>query len=87
MKQLLLIIKKIFSSPIDILILRIFGYHKPYRVGIFRLLTLIFKKFRPHFHSAIYEVALEAKRLQLNEITVIEFGVAGGNGLLSIEKY
>ena len=87
MKQFLLIIKKIFSSPLDILFLRIVGYHKPYRVAFLRLLTIVFKRFRPHFHSALYEIALEAKELNITEISVIEFGVAGGNGLLSIEKY
>ena len=33
------------------------------------------------------EASLEAKKLGYNEITVLELGVAGGNGILSLEKY
>ena len=67
--------------------MQIFGYHKPYRVALFRVANLIFKKFRPHYHSCLHETALEARELGLKKISVLEFGVAGGNGLMSIEKY
>jgi hypothetical protein len=87
MKQFFLIIKSILSRPMNIIFMQIFGYHKPYRVALFRVANLIFKRFRPHFHSCLYETALEAKELDLKNISILEFGVAGGNGLMSIEKY
>jgi hypothetical protein len=87
MSQLINIFKTIFNAPFEIIILRIFGYNKPYRVAILRLLVLILKKFRPHYYALLYESFYEAKKLNYSEISVIEFGVAGGNGLLAIEKY
>src|ERR1035438_5588910 len=41
---------------------------------------------RPWYAYGIYEAARLARRLQLNGITVIEFGVAGGNGLVAMEN-
>lgn len=40
---------------------------------------------RMHYAYCMYNAALEAKKLGYNSISVIEFGVAGGNGLVSIE--
>jgi hypothetical protein len=42
---------------------------------------------RSHYAYGIYWAALEAKKLGLNGISVIEFGVAGGNGLLVMEQH
>jgi hypothetical protein len=41
---------------------------------------------RPHFAYGVYRAACEARRLSLKGITVIEFGVAGGSGLVILEK-
>lgn len=42
---------------------------------------------RMNYAICIYEAAKEAKKLGYDEISVIEFGVAGGNGLLCVEMY
>lgn len=41
---------------------------------------------RPHYAYGVYSAADLARRLNLPAITVIEFGVAGGNGLLALER-
>ncbi|MGL4635499.1 MAG: hypothetical protein ACRCWF_05910 [Beijerinckiaceae bacterium] len=40
---------------------------------------------RPQFAYGIYHAALQAKALGLNGFSVIEFGVAGGSGLVAME--
>ena len=72
---------------IKILMLRIIGYEKPLRVAILKLLQLKFKTFRPNYKTILYESSIEAKKLGYKEITVLELGVAGGNGIISLEKY
>jgi hypothetical protein len=42
---------------------------------------------RPHYGYCVYHGALLAKRLKYDTISVIEFGVAGGNGLLNLEHH
>ncbi len=42
---------------------------------------------RPHYAYAVWHAARLARRLGLPRISVIEFGVAGGNGLLSLEQH
>ena len=85
--QLTVFLKRLFEGPIAISLFRFLGYNKPYRTAIIRALTLIFKTFRPHYNSIIYETTQTAISLGLKRISIIEFGVANGNGLLSIEKY
>ena len=41
---------------------------------------------RPPYAYCMYEAALTAERLGLSRIAAIEFGVAGGNGLVAMEK-
>jgi hypothetical protein len=41
---------------------------------------------RPHYAYGVYYAADLAKRLGLSSISVIEFGVAGGGGLLALES-
>ncbi len=41
---------------------------------------------RPHYAYCTYYSAQQAKQLGINRISVIEFGVAGGSGLLDLEK-
>lgn len=42
---------------------------------------------RTEFAYSLYYAAMQAKMLGTKRISAIEFGVAGGNGLLLIEKY
>lgn len=41
---------------------------------------------RSHFAYGLYQAAREAKALGLSKISAIELGVAGGNGLIAMEK-
>jgi hypothetical protein len=76
-----------FFYRIKILILRIIGYEKPLRVAILKYLSLKYKTFRPHYETILYESCLEAKKLGYSQVSVLELGVAGGNGLVSLENY
>ena len=40
----------------------------------------------PHYAYGTYHAALQAKALGIKRISVIEFGVAGGNGLVALEN-
>jgi hypothetical protein len=42
---------------------------------------------RPHYGYCLYQGALLAKKLGLKQISVLEFGVAGGEGLLALEYH
>jgi len=42
---------------------------------------------RPHYGYCVWNAALLARRLGVPKISVIEFGVAGGNGLVSLEQH
>ena len=42
---------------------------------------------RPHYAYGLMNAAVEAKILGNRGLTAIEFGVAGGNGLLAMQKY
>lgn len=76
-----------FLYNLKIFFLRLIGYEKPLRVALLKLFSLKYKTFRPHYETILLEASLEAKKLGYNEITVLELGVAGGNGILSLEKY
>jgi hypothetical protein len=42
---------------------------------------------RPHYGYIVYHAALLARRLNYPRISVVEFGVAGGRGLLNLEYH
>ena len=42
---------------------------------------------RPHYGYIVYWAADLAKRLKIDRISLLEFGVAGGNGLLNLEMH
>jgi len=42
---------------------------------------------RPHYAYGVHRAALGAKQLGFDEVTVVEFGVAGGNGLLALQRH
>ena len=67
--------------------MRLMGYEKPLRVALLKLLSLKYKTFRPQYETILLESCIEAKKLGYEEITVLELGVAGGNGIISLEKY
>tara|TARA_B100000787_G_scaffold70398_1_gene51766 strand:- start:3518 stop:4366 length:849 start_codon:yes stop_codon:yes gene_type:complete len=78
---------KIFFYKLKLLFLRVLCYEKPLRVAFTKFLSLKFSNFRPHYESLIYETSKNAIKLGFNEISVVELGVAGGNGIKSILKY
>jgi len=79
-------IKKIFYR-IKIFTLRVLGYEKPLRVALLKYFSLKYKLFRPHYETMLLESCTEAKKLAYNEVSILELGIAGGNGILSLEKY
>ena len=70
-----------------LLIKRIIHYDKPLRIALLGYLSLKFKTFKPHYESVLYEGCLEAKKLGIDRVTALELGVAGGNGIIALEKY
>ena len=76
-----------FLFKLSLLFKRIIGYEKPLRVALLAYLSLKFKTFKPHYESILYEGCLEAKKLGINQVSVIELGVAGGAGIIALEKY
>ena len=55
--------------------------------GSVRLKVLYDSFRRPHYAYGIYEAALRAKNLGMKGVTVIEFGVANGRGLMAMIIY
>ena len=77
----------IYFFKIKLFLVRLLSYEKPLRVPFTKYLSLLFKTFRPHYESVLYEACLEAKKLGINEVSVLELGVAEGNGIVALEKY
>jgi hypothetical protein len=42
---------------------------------------------RPSYSYCVYHAAELARRLKMNSLSVLEFGVAGGNGLIFLEEF
>jgi hypothetical protein len=57
------------------------------RLGTFAERVRLGAVSRPHYAYCMYHSAVLAQRLGYDEISVIEFGVAGGNGLLVLEQH
>ena len=76
-----------FFYRLKIFLLRIWGYEKPLRVAILKYLSIKYKQFRPHYETILLESCIEAKKLGYTEVSALELGVAGGNGIISLEKY
>ena len=57
------------------------------KLGSYRFRLGIGAVERPHYGYIIHEAARLAARLGHERISVVEFGVAGGNGLLAIERH
>jgi hypothetical protein len=56
-------------------------------VGPFSLRMKFDAVVRPHYAYGVYWAAIQAKRLGIQRISVVEFGVAGGNGLVILEQH
>ena len=60
---------------------------KKYNIGTFKFRMDLGALRREHYAYICFNAALLAKKLGYKKISVIEFGVAEGSGLLSLEKY
>jgi hypothetical protein len=60
---------------------------KKYHRAFYKSPFLILFQDRPHYAYALYNAAQQALALDHKTISVIEFGVAGGNGLVCIERH
>lgn len=58
-----------------------------YSLGSYRFRLSIGAVHRPHYAHLIFNAAQLANKLGYSKISVIEYGVAGGNGLLSLEYH
>jgi len=76
-----------FLYKLKIFFLRVIGYEKPLRVAFLKYLQVKYKTFKPHYESVLLESCKEAKKLGINSVSVLELGVAGGNGIIALEKY
>jgi len=72
-----------FFYRLKIFFLRILGYEQPLRVAFLKYLSLRYQQFRPHYETLLLESCLEAKKLGYKEVSILELGVAGGNGIIS----
>ena len=76
-----------FLYKLKIFFLRVLGYEKPLRVAFLKYLQVKYKTFKPHYETVLLESCKEAKKLGINSVSVLELGVAGGNGIIALEKY
>ena len=76
-----------FLYKIKIFLLRIIGYDKPLRLAVLKYFTRKYKTFRPYYETILLEGAIEAKKIGYKTVSVLELGVAGGNGIIALEKY
>jgi len=60
---------------------------RAFGLGTYRFRLSIGAVDRPHYGYIIYQAASLARRLGWSRISVIEFGVAGGAGLLCMERH
>jgi hypothetical protein len=93
---------KIFENegyPMQHVMAKLMLYKQPFRVKFFKELIKRLRLFpyetrvkysaieRPHYGYCVLQAAKLAQRLGHRKISVIEFGVAGGNGLLNLEMH
>jgi pimeloyl-ACP methyl ester carboxylesterase len=58
-----------------------------FRLGSYRFRVAIGAVERPHYAYIVFQAAQLAARLGERRISVVEFGVAGGNGLVWLERH
>ena len=79
MGKTLNLFRRIYSKFVESRVLsRIIGYENCLKIGVLE---------RPHYGYCVYHAAILAKKLGINRISVLELGVAGGNGLLNLEYH
>lgn len=85
------ILRKILQQGgiISLLIKRFLKALVKNKIYNFKISTLIELNLteRPHYLYCIYHAAILAQRLGLKKISIIEFGVAGGNGVFFLESF
>jgi hypothetical protein len=65
----------------------VLGVIQRFKLGTFRDRVGVGAFERPHYAYCVYHSANLAKKLGYDAISVVEFGVAGGNGLVLLEEY
>jgi len=65
----------------------IIGLIKSWSLGSYPYRLKIGAVDRPHYGYIVYNAARLAKRLNIERISVLEFGVAGGSGLMNLEYH
>ena len=73
------------GAPISTFILQNLLYN--FRWGSFRRRQAIGAVRYPQYAYCMYQAAVLARRLGITKISAVEFGVAGGNGLLTMEEH
>ncbi len=87
MKNKFKFLKSILLKLVNYPLLIIIGYLYTKLFGTLKN-KIAYSVFRlPHYAFGIHEAALRAKHIGLKNITVIEFGVANGRGLIAMSKY
>ena len=86
MKKIIRLFIKIFTDPRPLRLRIISNFLKYFNVGTTNLRLIYNAEDRPYYSFCLYTSAKLAISLGINKISVIEFGVAGGNGLLILEK-
>lgn len=85
------ILRKILDQGgiISLLIKRFLKILIKNKIYNFKITTLIEFNLteRPHYLYCVYHAAILAQRLGLKKISIIEFGVAGGNGIVFLESF
>lgn len=87
--------KKIFRKILEqggitsLIIKRLLKFLIKNKICNFKISTLIEFNLteRPHYLYCLYHSAILARRLGLKKISIIEFGVAGGNGIIFLETF
>src|SRR5262245_49184055 len=57
------------------------------QIGSYKQRVLLGAVDRPHYAYCVYNAAVLARKLGYQRISVLEFGVAGGNGLINLEYH
>lgn len=75
------------NTYLEWLYTNVYFYKKPLNFYLKRLVRFPGAIRNPEYGYCIFKAAILAKELGIKKISILEFGVAGGNGLLSIEEH
>ena len=79
-------LSKLLFAPHPLLDIRMRYVHK-HEIGSYEYRLGLGAVDRPHYGYCVYHAAELAKKLGIPRISVVEFGVAGGNGLVNLEYH